>query len=229
MKIHLIQHVRFENPGAIIQWANQRGHQIHLTHLYNREKLPQISEIDFLIIMGGPQSLRELDKYPYLRDEIVLIQQLIAHKKRVLGICLGAQLIAESLGAATQSAPDKEIGVFPVQLTSEGEQDPVFGLFPKVFEVMHWHEDMPALPVGGVLLAQSKGCPHQAIRYSDRVYALQFHMEMTAELAQNMVEHCAQDLVPGKYIQEKTKILSADFKQLNNKLNLLLDYLAELS
>lgn len=226
MQIHLIQHAPFENPGAIISWAIERGHQINSTHTYNGEKLPDLSEIDFLIIMGGPQSTMELDKYPYLRDEVALIQQAINNKKIVLGICLGAQLITESLGAKTEPSPNKEIGIFPVQLTHEGEQDPIFGFFPKIFDVMHWHNDMPAIPAGAILLAASNGCPRQAIRYGDRVYALQFHMEMTKELVQNMITNCPNDLKPGNYIQDELQLLSIDFTELNKKMFCVLDYLS---
>lgn len=228
MQIQLIQHAPFEHPGAIMNWACEKGHSINCTHPYKSEKLPNVSDLDFLIIMGGPQSTMEWDKYPYLRDEIALIQEAIHNKKVVLGICLGAQLITESLGAKTESSPNKEIGVFPLQLTSSGEEDPIFATFPKLFDVMHWHSDMPGLPAGGVLLAQSEGCPRQAIRYGDRVYALQFHMEMTSELLQGMVENCAGDLQAGAYIQDLRKLLSADFTELNKKMHFVLDYLSAL-
>lgn len=229
MQIHLIQHAPFENPGAIMSWAIERGYPIRSTHTYKGEKLPNLSEIGFLIVMGGPQSTRELDKYPYLRDEIALIQQAIHHKKTVLGICLGAQLIAESLGAKTEPSPNKEIGFFPVELTNEAQQDPIFGFFPNAFDVMHWHSDMPAIPAGAVLLAASKGCPRQAIRYGDRVYALQFHMEMTQELVQSMIENCAGDLKPGDYVQEPSQLRDVDFTELNKKMYRVLDYLSALA
>lgn len=229
MQIQLIQHAPFEKPGAIKNWALAKGYQPKTTHTYKGETLPNLSEIDFLIILGGPQSARELDNYPYLRDEIALIQQALNTKKPILGICLGAQLIGESLGAKTEPSPNKEIGVFPVQLTKEAEQDPIFGLFPPIFDAMHWHNDMPGLPAGSLLLAQSKGCPRQAIRYGDRVYALQFHMEMTEDLLQTMVEHGEDELQPGNYIQDATKLLAADFTELNKKMYRVLDYLAGLS
>lgn len=229
MQIQLIQHAPFENPGAIMSWAIERGYQINSTHTYKGEQLPDLTEIDFLIIMGGPQSTIELDKYPYLRDEVALIQQAINNKKTVLGICLGAQLITESLGAKTEPSPNKEIGIFPIKLTNEGEQDPVFGFFPKIFDVMHWHNDMPAIPAGAILLAASNGCPHQVIRYGDRVYAVQFHMEMTKELVQNMITNCPNDLKPGNYIQDESQLLSIDFTELNKKMYYVLDYLSALA
>src|SRR5437868_12177668 len=108
-----------------------RQHEISFTHTYKVERLPNTSQIDFLVIMGGPQSPLELDKYPYLRDEIDLTKKIIEQKKPVLGICLGAQIIGESLGAKTEQSPNKEIGIFPLQLTPEGIVDPLFKHFPE--------------------------------------------------------------------------------------------------
>lgn len=228
MQIHTIIHAPFEKAGIIESWAISNGHPLSFTHTYKGEQLPDVSKIDFLVVMGGPQSPIELNKYPYLRDEIILTKQAIAQNKIVLGICLGAQIITESLGAKTERSPNKEVGVFPIQLTNEGENDPIFKTFPKTFDVMHWHNDMPGIPAGGVLLANSYGCPRQAIRYGDRVYGLQFHMEMTTELIKGMVEHCGKDLKPGEYIQGKTQLLSTDLIEINKKMILILDYLSRL-
>lgn len=228
MRIHTIIHAPFEKAGAIEKWATDKGYQLLATHTYRGEKLPSLSAVDFLVIMGGPQSPAELDKYPYLREEITFTRQIIDHKKPVLGICLGAQIISESLGAKTEHSPNKEVGIFPIQLTTDGEDDPIFKQFPKIFEVIHWHNDMPGIPEGSLVLAKSDGCPRQAIRYSNRVYGLQFHMEMTSELLTGMVKHCPQDLNPGRYIQETTKLLSADLTEINSKMFAILNYLAAL-
>jgi GMP synthase (glutamine-hydrolysing) len=225
MRIHIIIHAPFEKPGIIENWAIDKGHDLSSTHTYKGEKLPDISTIDFLIIMGGPQSPTELDKYPYLRNEITLTQQAIDQGKAVLGICLGAQIISESLGAKTERSPNKEIGVYPIRLTKEGEMDSIFKKFPKSFDVMHWHNDMPGIPQGAVLLAYSEGCPRQVIKYSDRVYGLQCHMEMTSELIKGMVEHCVNDLIPGQYIQKNKNLLTNDMSEINNKMFIILDYL----
>src|SRR5579862_1536272 len=176
MRIHIIIHASFEKPGVIETWATHKGHTISYTHTYLGEQLPDSSQIDFLIIMGGPQSPLELDKYPYLRDEMALTKLIINQKKVVLGICLGAQIIGESLGAKTERSPNKEIGVFPIHLTTEGNQDFIFKQFPESFDVMHWHNDMPGVPAGSTILAYSEGCPRQVIRYNERVYGLQCHM-----------------------------------------------------
>lgn len=223
MRIHTIIHALFEKPGIIESWAISKGHDLSSTHTYKGEILPDISTIDFLVIMGGPQSPIELDKYPYLRNEIILAKQAIDHGKAVLGVCLGAQIISESLGAKTERSPNKEIGVYPIYLTKEGEVDSIFKKFPKSLDVMHWHNDMPGIPQEAVLLAYSEGCPRQVIKYRDRVYGLQCHMEMTIELIKGMIEHCAGDLNPGKYIQQKEKLLANDMSEINNNMFFILD------
>jgi len=225
MRIHTIIHAPFEKPGVIESWAINKGYHLSSTHTYKGEKLPDAATMDFLIIMGGPQSPTELDKYPYLRDEISLAKQAIDQNKALLGVCLGAQIIGESLGAKTERSPNKEIGVYPVHLTKDGESDPIFKMFPKSFDVMHWHNDMPGLSKGAVLLAYSEGCPRQVVKYSDRAYGLQCHMEMTDELIKGMVEHCAEDLRPGKYVQEKEKLLTNSMAEINQKMISILDYL----
>ncbi|HSW69443.1 MAG TPA: GMP synthase [Gammaproteobacteria bacterium] len=225
MRIHTIIHAPFEKPGVIENWAINNGHSLSSTHIYQGEILPDVSTIDFLIIMGGPQSPTELDQYPYLRDEIILTKQAIDQGKVILGICLGAQIISESLGAKTERSPNKEIGVYPVYLTKDGEVDSIFKKFPQMFDVMHWHNDMPGIPEGAVLLAYSEGCPRQVIRYSDRAYGLQCHMEMTTDLIKGMIEHCEIDLKPGKYVQQNETLLKNNISEINSKMFFILDCL----
>lgn len=225
MRIHVIIHAAFEKLGVIESWIKQKNYILTTTHTYKGEELPQHSDFDFLIIMGGPQSPLELNKHPYLRNEITLAKHAVQANKVMLGICLGAQIIAEALGAATERSPNKEIGVYPIQLTKEGAQDPLFKLFPQKFDVMHWHNDMPGLPEGGVLLAKSEGCPRQAFRYGDRIYGLQFHLEMTAELVKGMVEHCPEDLLQEEYVRSKEELLSSDYWSINQKMVTILDNL----
>src|SRR5579863_889723 len=130
MRIHTIIHAPFEMPGIIETWAVSKRHNLSSTHIYKGEKLPDVAAMDFLIIMGGPQSPVEIEKYPYLRDEITLAKQAIDQSKAVLGVCLGAQIIGESLGAATERSPNKEISVYPIHLTQAGEADAIFKMFP---------------------------------------------------------------------------------------------------
>lgn len=223
MNIHYIMHASFEKIGIIEEWAKEQNHKLSGTHIYAGEKLPSPDTFDFLIIMGGPQSPLEIEQYPYLQDEINLITQAIQQNKFVLGFCLGAQLIAESLGAKTQRSPEKEVGMYPIELTSAGEEDPIFKHFPKQFDVMHWHNDMPGIAKEAVLLAKSAGCPQQAFRYRKRTYGLQFHMEITKACAKEMISHCANDLVPKQYVQTTDVILKSDFDLLNKRMKKVLD------
>lgn len=230
MNVHAILHAAFEKPGIIEHWAIEKGYQFSVTHSYLGETLPDISAIDFLILMGGPQSAVKFDQYPYLIDEVELVRKAVRRQKAILGICLGAQIISESLGAKTEVSPNKEVGVFPVQLTKDGLQDPLFKLFPEKFNVMHWHNDMAGIADNGILLAKSGGCPRQIIRYTDRVYALQFHMEMTIDIVKDMLRHCDTDLQPSsQYVQTMEQLLSADFPAINKKMKVILDYLAEIA
>lgn len=131
-----------------------------------------------LVVMGGPMGVYERDRHPFLKDEIRLIQQFIALNKPVLGICLGAQLIAHALGARVYPNRKKEIGWFPLRLTKESRQDPLFQKLPTSCTVFQWHGDTFDLPRGAALLARSPLCRHQAFRWGDRVWGLQFHVEV---------------------------------------------------
>jgi GMP synthase (glutamine-hydrolysing) len=229
MRIHTLIHAPFEEAGVIKSWALDKGHQLSSTHTYNGEELPDAASIDFLVIMGGPQSCTELDKYPYLRDEIALAKEIIAQNKPVLGVCLGAQIIGETLGAKTERSPAREIGVYPIHLTKAAETDPLFKTLPQSFDVMHWHNDMPGLPADAELLAYSEGCPRQIIKYGKKVYGLQCHMELTSELVKAMLAHCPADLKPGKYVQQKQELLSQDLSAINRKMFAVLDALVNIS
>lgn len=228
MKIHVIKHAAFENLGTIRAWAEEHQHTLTQTHTYRDEILPPVDSFDFLILMGGPQSPRETEASPYLLDEIALIKKAVDKNKSILGICLGAQLIGEALGAKTEKSPHKEIGFHPVTLLEKAETDPIFSKFSSEFDVMHWHNDMPGLPKDAVLLAKSEGCPRQAFRVGDRIYGLQFHMESTYSLIEGMIKHCARDFAPGKYIRSPEEILNADFISLSEKMKLALDYFNEI-
>jgi GMP synthase (glutamine-hydrolysing) len=228
MKMLFITHAAFEKPGSIETWAKKNGHQTHEVSPFKGEKLPDINDFDFLVVMGGPQSPLHVDEAPYLLDEIALIKEALSKNKRIIGVCLGAQLIGEALGAKTERSPNREIGVYPLRLFSAAKYDPVFGKFPEKFDVAHWHSDMPGIPKGAVLLAETEGCPRQIFSYGDRVYGFQCHFELTQELMKGMVEHCADDLKPGNYIRSASEIVGADYSEINAKMDKVLNYLASL-
>jgi len=170
--------------------------------------LPDLGEIDWLVVMGGPMNIYEEDRYPWLIEEKRLIETAVAAGKTVLGICLGAQLIASVLGAAVVRNRVKEIGWFPVTATATAERSRVGRALPTQLAAYHWHGDTFELPVGAVQLARSRACEQQGFSYQDRVVALQFHLETTPESARALIEHCAGEIQEGPYIQSPEEMLA---------------------
>lgn len=230
MKLHIIVHESFEGPGAIAQWARDQQHELSYTRLYEGEPLPlDCDDFDFLIIMGGPQSpATTLDECPHFdsQKEQALIKKSIESGKLVLGICLGAQLIGEALGAPCERSPQREIGVFDVGLTFDGKEDPIFSRFPERFPAGHWHGDMPGLTSEAKVLAKSAGCPRQIVRYFPHVYGFQCHFEFTPESIESMIEHCHHELrLESAYIQNEQTLRSHDYAVINQRLFDFLDQL----
>lgn len=228
MRIQFILHAEFESPGVIADWVDQKGFEAHYCRPFAEESIPDVNEFDWLVVMGGPQSPLELELYPYLKGEMELIEHTLSTNKPILGICLGAQLIGEVLGAPTERSPHKEVGIFPIQLTEEGQKDPLFQGFPAEFPVVHWHNDMPGLTQEARVLALSQGCPRQIIKYTNQVYAFQCHLEPTQQDIAGMIKHCESDLVHGKYVQSKQDLLAGDFSSINSLMHSILDGLLKL-
>ncbi len=227
MKIHYVSHAAFEGLGAINDWALEKGHALSGTRSYAGEALPDPSAFDVLIVMGGPQSACEYENYDYLQNEVKLIQAANQAGKYILGICLGGQLTSIALGADAERSPHKEMGCYPIELTPEGQSDRIFRHFPSPFYSFHWHYDMMGLPPGAVVLAQTPGCPRQAVRFSDRVYGLQFHLELTEERTKVLIDKCKSDLAPSRYTQTPGVILASDFASINKLIKLFLDKFLE--
>ena len=209
MKVHSLQHVPFEDLASIADWAQARGHQVSITHLYQNTSLPDVSDLDVLVVLGGPMNVDDEHLFPWLAAEKRLIAQAIQAGKLVLGICLGSQLIASVLGARVHPNIHKEIGWFPVSLTSEGSQSPILAGFPATFPAFHWHGDTFELPPGAVHLAQSEACQHQVFSFGHNVLGLQFHLESTIESLTRMLDHEADDLTDGPFVQTQDAILTA--------------------
>jgi GMP synthase (glutamine-hydrolysing) len=223
MRILYILHADFETPGTIEDWAKKNKAKTSTVKPFAGEKLPLPDAFDILFVMGGPQSPTKMDEYPYLRQEVSLIKSSIDHGKTVLGFCLGAQLIGEALGGKTEKSPHKEVGVYPIKLTKEGKEDPIFTSIPHEFPVMHWHNDMPGLPTGAKILAASEGCPRQAIKFGEKVYGFQCHPEPKAENISLMVENCPEDLMLSRYTQPVDYLLDQDFSEMNTLMHKMLD------
>ncbi len=209
MRIHYLQHVSFEDPANIVGWAREKGHSLTGTHLYNYEAVPDISQFDWLIVMGGTMNIYEEKKYPWLKYEKQFIREAIDSRKVVLGICLGAQLIADVLGGKVTKNQEREIGWLPVTFNSEAFRSPLFESFPETCCVFQWHGDtFSTLGEGAACIASSEACKHQAFIYKERVIGFQFHMESTETSIFSLLNNCADELTGGDYVQTEKQIQS---------------------
>ena len=177
----ILQHVAWEGPGLFASIARARGLAVETHRLDLTPTLPNPEDVSGLIVMGGPMGAYETEKYPLLAQECALISEMVRRDRPVLGVCLGAQLLAKSLGARVFPGPASEIGFGSVRLVPAACADPVFAPFGTDIPVFHWHGDTFELPIGATLLASSPMYAHQAFRFGKRVYALQFHIEVDLE------------------------------------------------
>ncbi len=228
MNILCITHADFETPGIITNWAKDKGYHFTIKKPFQEERLPKIDSFDLLIIMGGPQSATQLESAPYLYDEIHLIQQAIEQDKKILGFCLGAQLIGAAFGAAAMKSPEKEIGVYPITLTDEGTRDPLLEGLARSFPVIHWHNDMPGLSDEAVILATSSGCPRQIIRYQPFIYGFQCHLEIDHAGIEDLINACPTDLTASLFTQDKEILHRQNYDHINELMRLLLDKFVQL-
>jgi len=224
MRIHYLQHVPFEGLAAIADWAEARGYPITGSHLYRGDPLPALSDFDFLVAMGGPMSVNDVGEHEWLGPEMRLIRAAIEADKSVLGVCLGAQLIARALGATVHPAREKEIGWFPVT-RSAGLPADVFDGLPETFEPLHWHGETLELPPSAVRLAETEACPTQAFQLGRRAIGLQFHIESTPDSVAALTEHCADEIVGGRFQQPVDVI--RDCEQRTRRVRPLLDEVLE--
>ncbi|MBE7437579.1 MAG: type 1 glutamine amidotransferase [Spirochaetales bacterium] len=203
MEITVFTHVPFEGPAAIAPWAESRGHSLRIVHLYRGDRIPVPS--DWLIVMGGPMGALDDAKYPWFGPEKKAIDQAIASGRTVIGVCLGAQLIAAVLGARVFRNAEREIGWFDVAL-HQPAAGRVFGDHARL-RAFHWHGDTFDLPAGADLLGSTPGCKNQAFLYRDRVLGLQFHLEATRESIESLIRECPDDLLAGPFVQTAAAML----------------------
>ena len=201
MRLHVLQHVPFEGPGYIEEWATSREMQITATRLYAGEKPPSPTDFDWLVIMGGPMGIRDHGAHPWLVEEKAFIREAIDTGKPVVGICLGAQLIADVLGTKVYPGPYKEIGWHPLRRAPGAPE-----WFPEELTAFHWHGDTFALPENSIRLASSDACRNQGFVYRDRVVGLQFHLESTHQSIAALIQHCGDELVEGPFIQSEAQM-----------------------
>ena len=205
MRAHYLQHVPFEGLGSIESWLERSGYEITRTPFFESDDLPDMDAIDLLVVMGGPMSVNDETQFPWLVKEKEFVRLAIERGKPVLGVCLGAQLVASAMGSPVYPNRLKEIGWFPVH--GVPAQDGSVFSFPPSVEAFHWHGETFDLPPGVVRIARSEGCENQGFQLGRSVIGLQFHLETTPESARSLVSHCRDELVPDEYVQSEERIL----------------------
>ncbi|OEC33968.1 GMP synthase-Glutamine amidotransferase [Pseudomonas cuatrocienegasensis] len=226
MRVQVLQHVPFEDIGSMADWCAERGAKLSYTRFFQADaQLPKVADCDLIIVMGGPMSVNDEAALPWLIAEKAFLREAMDAGVAVLGVCLGAQLIASALGASVYPNAEAEIGWFPVWRT-DGLAGDCFA-FPEHIELLHWHGETFALPTGATLLASSQACRHQAFQLGRRVIGLQCHPEMTPAIVAELLAECAAELQPGTWVQtpEQLAATPATYVPGNALIARLLDYL----
>jgi GMP synthase (glutamine-hydrolysing) len=188
MNALVLQHIACEPPGVYEDVMREQGIAIHRIELDEGDVLPDRHEFDLIVAMGGPMSVNDEARLRWLRDEKRLIAEAVRGGVPFFGACLGAQLLAASLGARVYQGPTPEVGLLAVRLTDEALEDPVFQSLPSDLLTFQWHGDTFDLPDGATLLASSPAYPSQAFRWREVAYGVQFHLEVSAEMAREWAE-----------------------------------------
>ncbi len=228
MRIHWLQHVDFEGLGTMEEWVREKGHALSCTRLFAGEIVPALDAFDMLIVMGGPMGVHDQGEYFWLQEEKAFLQRVIAAGKPVLGVCLGAQLLADVLGARVFPNKEKEIGWFPV-VRAGVVPERLASVLPEQQTVFHWHGDTFTLPEKAIRLYSSAACVNQAFVYEERIIGLQFHLETTPDSVATLIENCRAELVAAPWIQKEEEMLAVEgdvFAEINAWMSALLDYLS---
>jgi GMP synthase-like glutamine amidotransferase len=207
-RIHCFQHVPFEPAAHVAGWAEEHHYPLTTTHLYNNETPPAPDDYDWLAVMGGPMGIGDTGRHPWLTAEMGAIEAAFGAGKTVVGICLGAQMIAHVLGARVYKHDTNEIGWFPVTLSEAAGRHPLMEDVPESFTAFHWHGETFDLPAGAVPLARSEATPHQMFAHGPSIVGIQFHLEMTAGVIAALAEHNADQLVDAPYVQTRDEVLA---------------------
>jgi GMP synthase (glutamine-hydrolysing) len=214
--------------GSIQQWLERRAAAVQWTRFFQGDTPPDGADFDWLIVMGGPMSVSDETAFPWIAPEKLAILGAIQAGKRVLGICLGAQLVAAALGARV-SRGEKEIGWYPVRRRAAGAAGALGAAIPDGSVVFHWHGDTFDIPPGALGFLSSDACANQAFQLGERVLGLQFHLETTVESARALVENCGEELVPGAHLQDAAQILARPrrFIEINRIMGNVLDVMSD--
>ena len=206
MLIRTFEHVPFEGPANIEDWAAKRGHTLARTLIHAGDALPESPDFDLLVVMGGPMSVHDELQFPWLRKEKECVKLAVARGRSVLGVCLGAQMLSEALGGCVSQGRQREIGWHPVRLTPWAAANPAFAGLPTEFTAFHWHGETFSIPRGANLLAESDACAHQAFAVGGKLVGVQFHFETTKESMEALIANCAEELTPGEYVQSAERM-----------------------
>lgn len=203
MRAVILQHDPIDGPGSLTSWLPRHTSTQELVRLYQGDTLPDPTKVDLLLILGGPMSVNDEEKFPWLRPEKVFIRQIIDRQRPVLGICLGAQLIASALGAKVRANRHKEIGWHEIEGVTSCSP-----LTLPSMPLFQWHGETFDLPDQAILLARTEACEHQAFLYRENILGLQFHPEVTPELVELFISTGNDEFVPSPYVQSPERILS---------------------
>ncbi|HEY1802407.1 MAG TPA: type 1 glutamine amidotransferase [Terriglobales bacterium] len=198
-QVLVLQHARSEGLGTIEDALRGSGHSFKYLRTFEGETIPKnAGNLSGLVIMGGPMGVYEHAKYPFLKDEMKLIESFLKEGKPILGVCLGSQLLASALGAEVKKGPRKEIGWYQIHLNANAWEDRLWKGQPRSFTAYHWHGDIFDLPTDAVPLASSDLTALQAFRHGENIYGLLFHMEVTREQIQTMLQEFSEEIAQEK-------------------------------
>lgn len=210
IKIQCFLHASFEGPGIIADWVIKNNHLLEYTRFYEGDSLPEASDIDLLVILGGPMNVYDYHIHSWMQEEVEWVSKYINSGKPVLGICLGAQIIAAALGAEVYPGEHKEIGWFNLQFLPALGDFMIWKDLPATRKVFHWHGDTFPIPKDAIRIASSLAYPNQGFIYNRKVLALQFHLEVTPDSVSDLVKNCKDELVPGPYVQPVSALLAEE-------------------
>jgi len=218
MNIHYFKHVPYEGLGCLDHWVKNPEHNTTATKFYEDYKLPFVEICELLIVMGGPMSVGDTSLYPWMTEEKKFVEKALHKGKKVLGICLGSQIIADVLGARVYKNTEKEIGWYDLHFYPDAIKHPLLNGIPESIKTFHWHGDTFDLPDQALLLGSSEATTHQGFLWNNQALALQFHMEMTNDTLPYMIDNNRYELVADKpYIQKESELIIPELLTQNNE------------